>query len=267
MAVLLAVAGFVSGIFSIRHCFFFQVQLKNLETGEPIEETMRGYGYFAREIEPGQIPDYQNCVAYTPIEENETFADWWFKAGQFCNSIALALGGLGMLILCTTCCLAFHTHMFEKLLLWIYLLAAIFQGLGFLGFGTNFCATHICKVGPGTAMAISAFMMWLTVANTVKSTPEALPPEELADDDHYDSDDDDDMYYYDEEKYDSDEEVYDVNDSKSPQKPYEDKPRDDSDGDGEEEIDDDKDKDDRYDDRPGPERTPSQASVTKPEIV
>ena len=133
--------------------------------------------------------------------------------------------------------------MFEKLLLWIYLLAAIFQGLGFLGFGTNFCATHICKVGPGTSMAICSFMMWLTVANTVKSTPEALPPEELAeDDDPYDTDDND-MYYYDDEKEESE---------------YE------SDNDEE----DDKELNKNDNDRPGqPERTPSQASVTKPEIV
>lgn len=242
MAVLMGIGGFVSGIFALRHCFFFQVQLQNLKTGEPIEETMRGYGYFAREIEPGQTPDYQNCVAYTPIEENETFNDWWFKSGQFFNTFALALGGLGMLIIMSTCCLAFHVHMFEKLLLWIYLLAGICQGLGFLGFGTQFCATHICKVGPGTAMAISAFMMWLTCANTVKSMPEALPPEEFNDeDDNYDSDDDD-MYYYDEEKeeeYHSDDEVKDVNDNdqNSPGRP-----------------------------RP-PEREPSEASVTKPEVV
>ena len=204
---------------------------------------MRGYGYFAREIDPGEPPDYQNCVAYTPNEENETFNDWWFKSGQFFNTFALALGGLGMLIIMSTCCLAFHVHMFEKLLLWIYLLAGICQGLGFLGFGTKFCATQICKVGPGTAMAISAFMMWLTCANTVKSMPEALPPEEFNDDDdNYDSDDDD-MYYYDEEKeeeeYDSDDEVKDVNDNdqNSPDRP-----------------------------RP-PEREPSEASVTKPELV
>merc|ERR1712083_727117 len=111
--------------------------------GEPIEETMRGYGYFSREIEPGEQPDYQNCRDYTYEEENLTFNDWWFKYGQFFSCLALALGGLGMLIITGTCCLAFHTHMFEKLLLWIYLLAAIFQGLGFLGFGTEFCATHI----------------------------------------------------------------------------------------------------------------------------
>ena len=254
MAVVLAVSSFVSGIFSIRHCFFFQVQLQNLKTGEPIEDTMRGYGYFSREIEPGQQPDYQNCVAYSAIEENETFNDWWFKYGQFFACLALALGGLGMLIILTTCCLAFHTHMFEKLLLWIYLLAAIFQGLGFLGFGTNFCATHICKVGPGTAMAISSFMMWLTVANTVKSTPEALPPEELADDDEpYDSDDDD-MYYYDDEKAESE---------------YESDDGDDEEDESEEESEDEDEGKDRKPDRkrPGAERTPSQASVTKPEIV
>jgi hypothetical protein len=257
MAVILAIASFVSGIFSIRHCFFFQVQLQNLKTGEPIEDTMRGYGYFAREIEPGQQPDYQNCVAYTPIEENETFNDWWFKYGQFFNCLALALGGLGMVIIMTTCCLAFHTHMFEKLLLSIYLLAAVSQGLGFLGFGTNFCATHICKVGPGTAMAISSFMMWLTVANTVKSTPEALPPEELAeDDDPYDSDDDD-MYYYDDEKAESDE--YE-SESGEEEEEYEDEH-----SDGDEDDSDDEDK--KKTTRPKNERTPSQASVTKPEIV
>jgi hypothetical protein len=263
MAVIMAVAGFVSGIFSIRHCFFFQVQLQNLETGEPIEETMRGYGYFSREIEPGEAPDYQNCRAYSQQENDITFNDWWFHYGQFFSTLALALGGLGMLIILTTCCLAYHTHMFEKLLLWIYLLAAIFQGLGFLGFGTNFCATHICKVGPGTAMAISSFMMWLSCANTVKSTPEALPPEELADDDDpYDSDDDD-MYYYDEDKepYNSADEVYDVNDDKK-------KKRDDDRYDDEnygDEEDDDAESDPKG--RGQPERTPSQASVTKPEIV
>ncbi|CAB9498667.1 expressed unknown protein [Seminavis robusta] len=253
MAVILAVVAFVSGIFSIRHCFFFQVQLQNLETGEPIEFTMRGYGYFSREIEPGEEPDYQNCRAYTVLEEQETFNDWWFHYGQFFNTLALALGGLGMLIIATTCCLAFHTHMFEKLLLWIYLLAAIFQGLGFLGFGTNFCSTHICKIGPGTAMAISAFFMWLTVANTVKSTPEALPPEELADDDDpYDSDDDD-MYYYDDDKveqysdYESDDESDDSGRKKKKKRDHDDDESDDE----ESEFD--------------PNR--SQASSTKPEIV
>ena len=153
-----------------------------------------------------------------------------------------------MLIILTTCCLAFHTHMFEKLLLWIYLLAAIFQGLGFLGFGANFCSTYICKVGPGTAMALSSFMMWLTVANTVKSTPEALPPEELADDDEpYDSDDDD-MYYYDDEKeeYESESEEHDDEDE------FEDE--DESDSDDE-------------DEKKRNQRRPSEASSTKPEIV
>jgi len=207
---------------------------------------MRGYGYFAREIEQGETPDYQNCRAYTVMEEQETFNDWWFKSGQFFNTFALALGGLGMLIILSSCCLAFHPAMFEKLLLWIYLLAAISQGLGFLGFGTKFCATHICKVGPGTAMAISAFMMWLTCANTVKSMPEALPPEDYDPDENYDSDDDD-MYYYDdkekddENSYDSDDEVRDVNDQNGPAP------------------------DDQN--RPAPERDTSKASVTTPEIV
>lgn len=218
-----------------------------MDTGEPIEGTMRGYGFFAHQVDPGEPPDYQQCIAYTPAQTQLNFNDWWFNYAKVFITLSLALGGLGMLIIFTTCCLAFHTHMFEKLLLWIYLLASICQGLAFLAFGNKFCAEHICKVGPGTAMGISTFMMWLTCANTVKSTPEALPPEEIAEDDHYDSDDDDDMYYYDDEEkeyeYESDEEVYDVNDSRDQQRNSSDEGR------------------------PQQERTPSQQSLTKPEIV
>lgn len=260
MAVAVAIGAFVSGVFSVRSCFFFQVQLDNELTGEPIEETMRGYGYFSREVEIGEDPDYDSCIAYTPEELKDTFNDWWFKYGQFFATLALALGGLGMLIICTMCCLAFHLHMFEKLLLWIYLLAAICQGLAFFGFGTHFAKENICKVGPGTGMAISAFMMWLTVANTVKSTPEALPPEEYrGGDDNYDSDDDDDMYYYDDEDGDDDDNMGD------------DKKDDFRDEDDRQEFDVASESQQSESDAPsrqgGPNRTPSEQSVTKPEIV
>lgn len=249
MSITLSAGAFVAGVFAIRTCFFFQVQLQESD-GEPIEGTMRGYGFFSHEIDPGETPDYEQCVAYTTEQLETNFNDWWFNYGKVFITMALALGALGMLIIFTTVCLAFHTHMFEKLLLWIYLLAAIFQGLAFLAFGNKFCADNICKVGPGTAMAISSFMMWLTCANTVKSTPEALPPEEIAaDDDRYDSDDDDDMYYYDEEEkeyeYESDEdedEVYDVNDQREQRRKEGDR-------------------------RPQPERDESQQSFTKPELV
>ena len=255
MSVVLSAGAFVAGVFAIRTCFFFQVQMME-PSGEPVEGSMRGYGFFSHEVDPGIEPDYEQCIAYQPAETEMNFDDWWFQYAKYFIIIALALGALGMLIIFTTCCLAFHTHMFEKLLLWIYLLAAICQGLAFLVFGNHFCSDYICKVGPGTAMGISTFMMWLTCANTVKSTPEALPPEEIGDDE-YESDDDDDMYYYDDEEkeyeYESDEEVYDVNDDRDQRR--REGENNDSDEDGPERS------------RPQPEREASQQSVTKPEIV
>jgi len=171
--------------------------------------------------------DYDSCVNYSAEEYDVTFNDWWFSYGKMFFIMAVALGGLGAVIISTTCCFAYHTHMFEKLLLWIYLFAAIFQGLAFLGFGTHHCATYICKVGPGTQFAISSFFMWLTVANFVKSAPEALPPEHFGkdleddehdDDDDYDSDDtdDDNMYYYSsgDDDDDDDGDEFDVRDEK-----------------------------------------------------
>jgi len=178
-SVLLGIIACVLSFMVLRHCFLFHVQLKNLATGEPIEETMRGYGYFAREAEPGQIPDYQSCVAYTPVEENETFDDWWFLTGKMCAARAAALGTIStvLLFICVVVLMSFKSFRaiiircgscaipLKRVLFFIvigcYTTTTILQGLSFLVFGTKFCQNHICKVGEGTFWNMCAVFLWL----------------------------------------------------------------------------------------------------------
>jgi len=176
----------------LNSCFFERIQLRD-EDDQPIVGTMRGYGFFAREIEQGEEADYSNCIAYSEAEMQNSFDDGFWDTGRTFAIMSMIFGSIGTLIVLATMCVAFHLHMFEKLLLWIYLLAAICQGFAFFAFGTDFCREHICRVGIGSGYAITAFFMLLVCANTVKSFPEALPPKSFDDDDsdsEYESDDD-----------------------------------------------------------------------------
>jgi len=192
MAILSAVSAWYSGYSMLNSCFFERIQLRD-EDDQPIVGTMRGYGFFAREIEQGEEADYSNCIAYSEAEMQNSFDDGFWDTGRTFAIISMIFGSIGTLIVLATMCVAFHLHMFEKLLLWIYLLAAICQGFAFFAFGTDFCREHICRVGIGSGYAITAFFMLLVCANTVKSFPEALPPKSFDDDDsdsEYESDDD-----------------------------------------------------------------------------
>jgi hypothetical protein len=49
------------------------------------------------------------------------------------------------------------------------------MALTMLIFGSEFCAENQCKIGEGGGYAISNFLFWCVMANTVKSMGEALP--------------------------------------------------------------------------------------------
>lgn len=162
LALVVAILWLIFYAKALRNCFLFQVQLKNRMTGEPIEETMRGYGYFVREMEPGQESDYGLCVRYTPVEINETFNDTWFSAGKAFAQMGLITGILfcWSLLLVVFPAMPFPFCSQRGLAVFLYGVSFMSQGLQFLVFGTNFCATHICKVGPGTGSACLSFTFW-----------------------------------------------------------------------------------------------------------
>lgn len=173
LTLVVAILWLIFNVASIRSCFMFQVQLMNLKTKEAIEETMRGYGYFVREVEPGQVPDYGICVGYTPIEENETFNDTWFSAGKAFAQLGLITGVLfcGSSLLLVFPVVPFPYFSRQRLLVFLFCVSLMSQGLQFLVFGTQFCATHICKGGPGTASACVAFFCWMMLGFVVSVPP------------------------------------------------------------------------------------------------
>lgn len=152
----------------IRSCFFKRIKLRNPTTGELIPGSERGYGFFARETDYGAQPDYQQCSYYHEDEIDKVF-DGWMKMGRFCGIIAGRIGLIAFVIMLTTCCISYSDAMYERWLLWAYLIAAALTGLSFLIFGSELCSENRCKIADGGGYAISTFFMFLMAANSVKS--------------------------------------------------------------------------------------------------
>ena len=173
LILVVAILWLLFNVASFRSCFMFQVQLMNVETKEPIEGTMRGYGYFAREIDPGEVPDYGTCVGYLPIEENETFNDTWFSAGKAFAKLGLSTGVLfcGGFLLLVFPVVPFPYFSRRRLFVFLFFVSMVSQGFQFLVFGTQFCATHICEVGAGTASACISFFCWVLLGFIVSIPP------------------------------------------------------------------------------------------------
>lgn len=207
MGIILAVSGLVMNYYVLTSCFFQRIAEINPLNGEVIPGNERGYGFMAREADYGTKADYQQCVYY-PEEEYDGLAENGFlPAGKFFAFFSAALGLVGLCVLLLTCCMAFSPVMFERWLLWGYLVAAVSMAFSMLIFGTEFCGDNQCKIGQGGGYAISNFLFWCVMANTVKSMGEAPPPrgprgsggddEDFEDDENYDSDDEtgQDMFY------------------------------------------------------------------------
>ena len=175
MAVILAMSGLVMNGYVLTSCYFQRIALLNPLNGEPIKGSERGYGFMSREADFGIQPDYQECIYYPGDEYDELFHDGWMPAGKLFAYFSAALGFVGFCVLLLSCCLAFSNVMFERWLLWGYLVAACSMALTMLIFGSEFCAENQCKIGEGGGYAISNFLFWCVMANTVKSMGEALP--------------------------------------------------------------------------------------------
>lgn len=207
MGIILAVSGLVMNYYVLTSCFFQRITEVNPLNGEAIAGSERGYGFLAREADFGVQPDYQQCIYYPDEEYNELFHDGYMPAGKFFAIFSAALGSVGLCVLLLTCCLAFSPVMFERWLLWGYLLAACSMAFSMFIFGSQFCADNKCKIGQGGGYAISNFLFWCVMANTVKSMGEAPPPrgprgsggddQNFEDDENYDLDDEtgQDMFY------------------------------------------------------------------------
>lgn len=191
MGQILALTGMYMIYQVLTACFFQRITLVNPLNGEPIAGSERGYGFLSREADFGTQPDYQQCIYYPEDEYAELFTDGWMPAAKLFVMMSGVLGGIGALVLVLACWLAYTSIMFERWLLWGYLLAAAFMALSMLIFGSQFCADNECEIGQTGGVAISSFLFWCVMANTVKSMGEVLPPKK-----NRGAQEDDDSYAY-----------------------------------------------------------------------
>lgn len=182
-------------------CFMHRVHLINTVTGDPIPGQERGFGFLSREADYGVQPDYGMCTWYTSKEYEDIF-DGWMKMGRFFAFVSAILAAVCFLVLLCTCCVAFSPSTFERWLLWMYIVAAISVAFSFFIFGSENCSANQCKVADGSGYAITAFMLHLVAANTVKSfNPPSAPPARRRGGDDADEIEEelDDLYYEDED--------------------------------------------------------------------
>jgi hypothetical protein len=192
----------------LHSCYMQRIKLINPVTGDTIPGSERGYGFFARETDYGLESDFADCSRYTSQEYDLIF-DGWMQSARFFAFVSMFLGGIAFLVLFSSCMCAFSANMFERWLLWGFILAGCATGLMFLVFGSEHCKENHCKVAAGSGYAISAFMFWLSTANTVKSMGGAMPKSKnnnrrrnRNNKNEEDEDDVDDLYYEDDsQKY------------------------------------------------------------------
>ena len=185
MCIILAIAGTIGSVNFRKGCSVMLIQLQNTKTGEPIEETQRGYGLEAREIEPGEIPDSPNsmCREYTPVEQEETFSDQGFVMGEEASQRAIVYGSIlcGLVLVGPTLiyCLPYTTTIQKYTIRWILVFfcfsAIVSQALSFQVFQTQFCQNHICKKGPGVGPALFAILMWILLLLVLLVGPGFIP--------------------------------------------------------------------------------------------
>jgi hypothetical protein len=193
-----AFGGLFMNVYVVFSCFFTRVTLLNERTGEPIEGSEEGYGFFAKEVDTGLQPDYKQCLYY-PENEYDYIFDGWFHSARFFTSLSMFIGTVCFGVMVMASCCAFSANMFERWLLWSYIIAACVVMLSFLAFGSEFCNKNDCKVAQGSGYAISTFMFWLVCANTVKSMGAASDTPGEDDDSALGDEDDGELYYETEE--------------------------------------------------------------------
>jgi hypothetical protein len=189
------------------------------EEGEP-ELPREGFGYMSRQQKVKEPPDYGQCVFWDKEDKPSSFDDMW-RAGKAMSLMAVGIGGIVMLVVMCTCCVAFQLRTFEGLF-WTSMLCFVAQMLTFLAWGSDLCDEFECTWAGGTGMNITAAMLWVWAANMIKSFPEALPPrgrgrrkpiydDEDNDDDPYANGPYEDDYDYDadEGEFENDNEYYD----------------------------------------------------------
>jgi hypothetical protein len=203
MAILSAAGGLLMNLYVIGSCFFMRVTQINPVNGDPVPGSERGYGFLAREVDYGIMPDFKQCVYY-PQAEYDLIFDGWMHTGRLFAFLSAILSAVCFMVLFCTCCCAFSPSMFERWLFWMYISAAICIALSMFAYGCEWCSESECKVADGTGWAISAFMFHLVSANTVKSFAAAGPPTSRNVDEQEDANDEDldDLYYErEEDKY------------------------------------------------------------------
>jgi len=179
-------------------CFMQRIKIIDPTTGETIDGSERGYGFFSMETDFDLEPDYQQCSYYAD-DVRENYFDGWVESGKAFAIISQILGTICFLVLFNTCWCAFSQETFSRWLVWLYLLAAGSIGLAFLVFGAEFCSENRCKVAAGSGYTITVFMFWLSTCNTVKSigAPMPRPPSDGGTGSHFGNEDDEfaDLYY------------------------------------------------------------------------
>lgn len=157
---------------AITSCFYMYVR-PIPEEGEP-ELPREGFGYISRQVGVLEPPNYRQCVFYDRDEKDLYFDSMW-RAGKAMSLMACGIGGIVMLIIMCTCCVAFQLPTFEGLF-WTCMFCFVAQALTFLAWGSDLCDEYECTWSSGTGMNITAAMLWVWAANMIKSFPEALPP-------------------------------------------------------------------------------------------
>lgn len=174
LAQLLIVVAWTTSLLTISSCYMIEARPIPEENDPP--RISLGYGFLSLEG-GGESETFFKCGRYTDFEQEQHIDAWWQVATAFAF-FACIIGGIISLVLLSTCCLAFHDHyIFEKMFK-VLIVCFIMQILVFLAYANvKLCngddeTEYICTWGSGSALNITAALLWLLAAYMIRKFPE-----------------------------------------------------------------------------------------------
>ena len=153
-ALVLAICGYLLGVFANNSCFFASVDLQDA-TGLDFSGSQNfGFGLWTRE---NATQDY--CEIYTSNEEN-LFVDASWIAARFMAVIANICGGITMIVAICLSCVSIP-QLFLKCTAVLSFSAGLFECLTFVFFSSDACATFNCQFDRGAGFAVGASVVYM----------------------------------------------------------------------------------------------------------
>mmetsp|Transcript_27031 Transcript_27031/g.39535 ORF Transcript_27031/g.39535 Transcript_27031/m.39535 type:complete len:237 (-) Transcript_27031:58-768(-) len=120
---------------------------------------------------------YRGCVYYNDFDR-DNFWDATWRAAVAMGALSTAFGGISLIFIYFTGCVAFPGAIF-KLVALMLLLAGTCDALTLIALSSSLCKDgDDCDFGAGAGMAIAASVVWFVSACIVMKIPEAAPDNE-----------------------------------------------------------------------------------------